>query len=334
MIIVISSDAAGEPAVSLANADDSAAFHLEARGVDAAGVATALARAGCRHGGRGRRVHRAGRRPQPGRWRRCRSRLGRALPGDAGLRGDEGLARRPRRRAGAHRVELTRRSPSAGRATSRDVAERDVAVEPRLLAAGRGRARRGCCAGSRRCRRRSTGAGTDTRISAMTPPSGLSAPASIAVGAGDQRRGPRPPRGRRCCRQLADRALRARGAAERHAAAARARRSSPLRPAACDEQPWRSPGGRSGSPATPAPLGRGRPPGRPGRPAAGTRRRWRSARRPPARPRRAPGPAARWRAGGAPSDAEAALVGQRGQRDPPARRRRRRPRGRPARGRR
>lgn len=46
MIIVISSDAAGEPAVSLADADDCTAFHLAAQGVDAAGVATALAKAG------------------------------------------------------------------------------------------------------------------------------------------------------------------------------------------------------------------------------------------------------------------------------------------------
>ena len=46
MIIVITATAGGEPAVSLAEADDCQAFHLEARAVDAADVATALARAG------------------------------------------------------------------------------------------------------------------------------------------------------------------------------------------------------------------------------------------------------------------------------------------------
>jgi hypothetical protein len=46
MIIVVAPAGAGEPGVSLEDADNCNAFHLEARGVDAAGVAAALARAG------------------------------------------------------------------------------------------------------------------------------------------------------------------------------------------------------------------------------------------------------------------------------------------------
>jgi hypothetical protein len=46
MIIVVAPAEGGEPGVSLEDADNCNAFHLDARGVDAAGVAAALARAG------------------------------------------------------------------------------------------------------------------------------------------------------------------------------------------------------------------------------------------------------------------------------------------------
>ncbi|MEO5898695.1 MAG: hypothetical protein ABIR68_01025 [Ilumatobacteraceae bacterium] len=46
MIVVVASSASGEPALTLEQPDDCGAFHLEARGIDAGGVATALAKAG------------------------------------------------------------------------------------------------------------------------------------------------------------------------------------------------------------------------------------------------------------------------------------------------
>lgn len=46
MIVVVASSADGEPALTLDQADDCGSFHLEARGVDAGGVAAALAKAG------------------------------------------------------------------------------------------------------------------------------------------------------------------------------------------------------------------------------------------------------------------------------------------------
>jgi hypothetical protein len=46
MIIVVARGTDGEPAVELDDADNCNAFHLEARGVDAAGVAAALASTG------------------------------------------------------------------------------------------------------------------------------------------------------------------------------------------------------------------------------------------------------------------------------------------------
>lgn len=46
MIIVVAQVEGGDPGVSLDDADNCNAFHLEARGVDADGVAAALARTG------------------------------------------------------------------------------------------------------------------------------------------------------------------------------------------------------------------------------------------------------------------------------------------------
>ncbi len=46
MIVVVSPGADGSPALGLDEPDDCGTFHLEARGVDAAGVAVALAKAG------------------------------------------------------------------------------------------------------------------------------------------------------------------------------------------------------------------------------------------------------------------------------------------------
>lgn len=43
MIVVVAPSINGEPGLTLDQPDDCGAFHLEARGVDAAGVATALA---------------------------------------------------------------------------------------------------------------------------------------------------------------------------------------------------------------------------------------------------------------------------------------------------
>jgi len=46
VIVVVALSADGEPALTLDQPDDCGAFHLAARGVDAGGVATALAKAG------------------------------------------------------------------------------------------------------------------------------------------------------------------------------------------------------------------------------------------------------------------------------------------------
>ena len=132
--------------------------------------------------------------------------------------------------------------PVTAGSACREVAERYVAVGPRLLRAARARARRRCRAGSRRCRRRSTCRARTARGCWISPRPGVSGPTSMpsapstAIPVSARRCGPAGT-GRACSASLAALGLPARrpralarsgpggrappGAAARPAAAAR-----------------------------------------------------------------------------------------------------------------